>query len=124
MRRVGLLASACAVMALFVGVVFAGSPSTLASGVQIGGLDVGGLTPRAAARALEQRAAALAKSPVVFHAGGEKFRVTPSMLGVEADWQGAVALARKDNDGFVPVRGYRRLHTRVFGEEIEPRTSV
>jgi vancomycin resistance protein YoaR len=50
--------------------------------------------------------------------------MTPAMLGVEGDWRGAVALARREGDGFGPVRALRRLHTRVFGEEISPSYTV
>jgi vancomycin resistance protein YoaR len=119
-----LLAVAIAVAIGLIGVLFAGSRSTLAPGVQIAGVDVGGLTPREAVRTLERRSAALADAPVVFTAGGETFRITPKMLGVETDVRGGVAIARRENDGFAPVRGYKRLHTRVFGEEIAPRVTV
>ena len=48
----------------------------------------------------------------------------PGSSAIEADWASAVALARRENNGFGPVRGFRRLHTRIFGEEIAPRVTV
>jgi vancomycin resistance protein YoaR len=107
-----------------IGLAFAGSPARIAEGVAIAGVDVGGMTPNEAVRTLQRRADTLDRRPVVFSAAGKTFRVTPRQLGIQPDWRGAVALARRENDGFGPVRGLRRLHTRIFGEEISPRVTV
>jgi vancomycin resistance protein YoaR len=124
LRRGAVLACLLAGAMAVVGVLFAGSRATLAPGVEIAGVDVGGLAPREAQALLERRARELARTPVRFTAAGRTFRVAPTVLGVEADWGGAVALARREGDGFGPVRALRRLHTRVFGEEIVPQLSV
>ncbi len=124
LRRGAVLAVLGIALIVLVGLAFAGSPARIAQGVEIAGIQVGGMTAQEARRTLEQRAAAASRSPVVFTAGGETFRVTPRQLGIEADWAGAVALARRENNGFGPVRGFRRLHTRIFGEEIAPRVTV
>ncbi|HEY3189186.1 MAG TPA: peptidoglycan binding domain-containing protein, partial [Solirubrobacteraceae bacterium] len=124
LRRGTAIAMGAIALIVVVGLVFAGSPARIAEGVTIAGVDVGGLTPSAAVRTLERRAAAASRVPVVFTAAGKQFRASPRQLGVEADWAGAVALSRRENNGFGPVRGFRRLHTRIFGEEIAPRMSV
>jgi vancomycin resistance protein YoaR len=124
LRRGAVVAFLAAGAIALIGVLFAGSSATLAGGVEIAGVDVGGLTPRKAEVLLERRARELARTPVRFVAAGRTFRMTPAMLGVEGDWRGAVALARREGDGFGPVRALRRLHTRVFGEEISPRFTV
>jgi vancomycin resistance protein YoaR len=106
------------------GLVFAGSPGRIAAGVRIDGVNVGGMKPGAAERLLEQRAQRLDHVPVVFFAGGRRWRVTPEQLGVRADWHAAVELARRHGDGFGPFRGFRRIGVRVFGAQFAPPTRV
>jgi vancomycin resistance protein YoaR len=118
------LGAVVAVVAALVGVVYAGSPDRLAEGVTVAGVDVGGLTADEAVATLHARAERLADRPVVFTAGHDRFPITPSQLGVEADWRAAVAAAQHEGDGFGPVRGFRRLHVRVFGSKVEPPVSV
>ena len=103
---------------------FAGSASRLAEGTRVAGVDVGGLTPGEARRLLERRAAELASAPVTFVAGSASFRLTPSRLGIEVDWAAAVDAARREGSGFAPVRGFRRLQTRVFGVDVAPPVRV
>jgi vancomycin resistance protein YoaR len=124
LRWLLVLAAVLAVAAALVGLVFAGSPERLAEGVTIAGVDVGGMTAERAAKTLEARAATLEERPVVFAAGPDRFAIKPSQLGVEADWRAAVAAARNEGEGFGPVRGFRRLHVRVFGSEVQPPVSV
>jgi vancomycin resistance protein YoaR len=116
---VGLLALVAAV-----GIVYAGSPQRLAEGVEIAGVEVGGLTSTQAVQVLERRSAALEDVPVVFTAGEHRFRIAPGQLGVEANWTAAVAAAQHEGAGFRPVRGFRRLHVRVFGSEVSPPVRV
>src|ERR687888_248047 len=106
------------------GLVFAGSPERIAAGVQIDGVDVGGMKPRDAERLLERRARALERVPVVFVAAGRRWRVTPDQLGVTGDWHAAVGLAQRHGDGFGPFRGFRRIGVRVFGADVAPPTRV
>jgi vancomycin resistance protein YoaR len=124
LRWLLVLAAVLAVAAALVGLVFAGSPERLAEGVTIAGVDVGGMTAERAAKTLEARAATLEERPVVFAAGPDRFAIKPSQLGVEADWRAAVAAAQNEGEGFGPVRGFRRLHVRVFGSEVQPPVSV
>ena len=107
-----------------VGLVFAGTPSTLASGTSIDGVDVGGLTQRQAVARLSAKEAAVATVPVVFTAAGKEFRYSASELGVLSDWRQAVAVARRDGDGFWPVRAFRRVRTRLLGNTVAAHVSA
>ena len=109
-----------AVLVALVGLAFAGSTARIADGVEIAGVDVGGLTPKAARRLLEQRFDRVAHVPVVFTAGGERYPIKATSLSVEADWASAIETAAREGEGFGPVRGFRRLQARFFGAEIAP----
>jgi vancomycin resistance protein YoaR len=123
-QRVAVLTAGLVVLAVAFGLAYAGSSSSLADGTEIAGVDVGGLTPSAAVARLQARAAAIEETPVVFTAGGRRVRLSSSQLGVEADWQHAVEAAQAESGGFGPLRGFRRLRTRLFGQEIVPAVAV
>jgi vancomycin resistance protein YoaR len=123
-QRSALVFLLLAITGSVLGLVFAGSPERIAAGVQIAGVDVGGMKPRDAERLLERRSRALERVPVVFTAAGRRWRVTPAQLGVRADWRAAVALAQRHGDGFGPFRGFRRIGVRVFGADVAPPTRV
>ncbi len=106
------------------GVGFAGSPQTIADGVHIAGVDVGGLTPTEARRLLDRKAERFGSKPVAFTAGSHTWRIPPSRLGVQVNWAAAVDAARREGDGFGPVRGFRRIGMRVFGADVTPSTRV
>jgi len=103
-----------------VGFVFAGPSDRIATGVKIGGIDVGGLTPAQARTRLQTRASKLQHVPVVFVSGSHRFEITPARLGVKVDWGAAVAAAEDRGGGFGPLRGLRRLEVRLFGAEVSP----
>src|SRR2546422_5485315 len=63
-RRVAVAVGVIALVAVALGLAFSGSPATLPEGVRIAGVDVGGLTPDAAKRDLEQRSRALPEAPL------------------------------------------------------------
>jgi vancomycin resistance protein YoaR len=109
--------------ALF-GLAFAGSPATLASGVRIGGVDVGGLSVVDARKLLDRRSRALADVPVVFKAAGHTWRLRPRPMGVTVDWGAAVASAAREGGGSGPFRGFRRIEVRVFGADVTPPVRV
>jgi vancomycin resistance protein YoaR len=113
-----------AVLAALVGLAFAGSPARIADGVEIAGVDVGGLTPKEARLLLERRFDRVARVPVVFTAGGEEYPIRATTLSVEADWAAAIESAAREGEGFGPIRGFRRLETRFFGAEIAPPVRV
>src|SRR5215831_2429533 len=68
---------------LAVGLLFSGSPGTLAAGTKV---DVGGMSPRDAAAFLETKSAAVAHRPVTFVAGTHTFKIRPDELSVSPLW--------------------------------------
>jgi len=113
-----------ALVGVLVGLAFAGSRQELAEGAQVAGIEVGGLTQRQAVAKLDAQFAHIAGEPIAFAVGDESFSFAANQLGVEPDWRAAVAAAGRAGDGFGPIRGYRRLHTRFFGAEVLPRLAV
>jgi vancomycin resistance protein YoaR len=112
------------VLALLVGLAFAGSKSELAAGTEVAGVDVGGLTHREAIAKLDALYEKRSDDPVTFVAGSASWKLAPTQLGVQPDWTAAVAAAGSAGDGFGPLRGFRRIRARVFGAEISPRIAV
>jgi vancomycin resistance protein YoaR len=123
-RRGVLVAVLLLGVGALIGVAFAGSRTTLAAGSQVAGIDVGGLSVNHATALLVSRAKEVEHVPITFVAGGKSFRLSSSQLGVEANWAAAVRVAAAEGDGFGPVRGFRRLHTRIFGAEVAPAVSA
>jgi len=124
LRRLVLLALALVTATIVLGLVFAGSPTKIADGVRIDGVDVGGLEATDARRLLEGRSARLAERPVVFTAAGKRFPISPSALGVEPNWKAAIDAAQRQGDGFGPWRGFKRLDVTFFGADVTPPTAV
>ena len=123
-RRVLLLLAVIVGAGVVLGLVFAGSPTKIAEGVRIDGIDVGGLEATDARSLLERRSAALAGKPVVFVAAGKRFRISPTTLGVQPDWKAAVDAAQRQGGGFGPLRGFRRIDVDFFGADVTPPTRV
>ena len=111
-------------IAVLVGLAFAGSRNELASGTEVAGVDVGSLTRREAVAKLDSLFEQRSARPVAFAAAGETYRFAPNQLGVQPDWSAAVDAAGRAGDGFGPLRGFRRLRARVFGAEVLPRITV
>ena len=124
LQRTVIAVSICALAAIVLGLAFAGSPSRLASGVRIAGVDVGGKTPREARSMLERRSRAFAAVPVTFRAGSRTWQLEPRRLGITVDWGAAVDAVRRQGNGFGPLRGFRRLDLRFFGADVAPPTQV
>ena len=106
------------------GLVFAGSPTVIAGGVTIDGVDVGGMQAKDARALLERKSAAVQNTPVVFTAGGRRYPIRAIELGVEPDWRTAIDDAQRQGDGFGPFRGFKRLDVQVFGADVSPPTTV
>jgi vancomycin resistance protein YoaR len=123
-QRSIILVAVLALAAMALGLAFAGSPSRLASGVRIAGLDVGGKTARQARAILARRAAELSATPVTFRVGSRTWRLEPRRLGIRVDWGAAVDAVRHQGEGFGPLRGFRRLDLRFFGADVAPPTQV
>jgi vancomycin resistance protein YoaR len=121
---IAVVAGIGVVLAILVGLAFAGSRSELAAGTQVAGADVGGLTKREAVAKLDAIFERRSDDPVEFVAGMESYRLAPTQLAVQPDWDAAVAAASRAGDGFGPLRGFRRLRARVFGAEVLPQLAV
>ena len=118
-RRLSLAAVVALVVAVVaVAIVYAGSSATLAKGVRIDGVDVGGMSTAQATRTLQRRAHATLAQPVQFLAAGHTFKVSAAALGLTPDWAAAVAAARQKGDGFGPLRGLTRIKLRLFGGDV------
>jgi vancomycin resistance protein YoaR len=123
-RKVFYAVLGLAAIAVLVGLAFAGSPSTIAKGVSIGGIDVGGMKTKDAQALLDRRSGRLENTPVVFTVAGKRFPIRARELGVQPDWAHAVQVAKRQGDGFGPLRGFKRLGVEVFGEDVTPPTQV
>jgi vancomycin resistance protein YoaR len=117
---VATVVGAFALVAVLVGLAFAGSRAELATGTRVAGVEVGGLTHREAVAKLERHFGQVAGQPVAFGAGAATFRFTANQLGVDPNWDATVDAAARETDGFGPVRGFRRLQARVFGADVAP----
>ncbi len=107
-----------AIVALVVGLAFAGSPGRIAAGVTIAGVDVGGMSPAQARATLERRFSSVEPQPVTFTAAGHAFKISPAELGVTPDWDAAIARAESAGSGSGPLRGFKRLELRFFGTDV------
>ncbi len=105
------------VLALILGVGFAGSTERIPAGATVMGVDIGGLAPAEAQAKLEAEAARYGEVPVEFNVAGRSFPVTPKSLDVRTDWGAVVEDARAAGDGALPFRGLKRLQIRFFGYE-------
>jgi vancomycin resistance protein YoaR len=119
-RRTGFVVALFAGLVVVFGLAFAGSPERLAAGTEIAGVDVGGLSTSQASAELSRRAREVERIPVRFTAGGKSWTFSASQLGVRVDWDAAVRVAGAEGDGIRPVRGLRRIQTRLFGTSLEP----
>jgi len=111
-------------LALASGIVFAGSASHVAAGVEIAGVNVGGMGGEEAQARLEAAAERHESVPVVFTAGGATFPLKPADVEARADWAAAVDDALAKADGPVPLRGLERLWLRLTGANVEPSVDV
>jgi lipoprotein-anchoring transpeptidase ErfK/SrfK len=99
-KRISLLASVVACLALFgapasVVAAEADAPGAIPLGITIGGAQVGGLTPEAAATAVQQAF----QTPLELHLGSTRILVTPDVLGATPVLDKAIerALAAEPN---------------------------
>ncbi len=124
MRRLTLASfSLVVLLAVVAAIVYAGSPGTIAQGIEIQGIDVGGLSTAAATSALDRRSRATLGKPVRFEAGGRAFVLKAADLGLRPDWAAAIAAARHEGDGFGPLRGFRRMKIRFLGDSVSTKAT-
>ncbi|MGH3038179.1 MAG: VanW family protein [Gaiellaceae bacterium] len=107
-------------LALVLGIAFAGSASHVAAGIKVDGVSVGGLTAEEAQAKLSKVAARYASQPVVFTAAEREFRIRPEALAVEADWEVVAQEAVGRGDAPFPIRGLERIWLRFVGAEVQP----
>ena len=117
-------AAALVVLAVAAGIVLAGSPSRIAAGVSIQGVNVGGLTAEEAQAKLEAIAGRYADKPVLFTADEERFSVRPEALDVRVDWAAAAEAAVERSDAPFPLRGLKRVWLRLGGAEVQPEATA
>ena len=88
--------------------------------VEIAGVEVGGLTPARQCATLEQRVRRRCSVAGRLHRRRETFRVTPAARRRGRTGRRGGRSRRRGSDGFGPVRGFRRLHVALFGDEVAP----
>jgi lipoprotein-anchoring transpeptidase ErfK/SrfK len=96
----------------------------IAEGVQVGSVDVGGLTEDEARRLLRHELVEPLTEPVVAKYDGEDYTLHPSDLDVRADIDGMVAEASAaSREGALPTRVWRYVTGGEVDARIEPRVS-
>lgn len=129
MRAASLIAVAVAIVLVLAGAVgvYAYDRSRqdrVAEGVDVAGVDVGGLDRDAARARLERELAQPLAAPVVVRARGERFRLSAEQAGVEVDLDGAVDEAiRRSREGTVLARAYRGLTGGELDASVQPGVS-
>jgi vancomycin resistance protein YoaR len=123
--RRAVIATGVVVLGALLGAsLVAGSPTRLPPGATVAGLDVGGLQRSEARELLSSRFAEIQRRPVEFVVQGRTFHFTASQLGVRADWDAALSSVAGAGDGIAPLRGLKRIQTRLFGVDAEPPVHV
>ncbi|MEA2138619.1 MAG: L,D-transpeptidase ErfK/SrfK [Solirubrobacteraceae bacterium] len=96
-----------------------GRSDTIADGIRIGAVDVGGLDTRSAAERVHRLAVAPRRRSLTVHAGERSFVLPATTLRVTADVQGAVARALADSRrGWLGSRVARDLTGGTVDEQI------
>ena len=118
-RRIALVSLlGLVILAVVAAIVYAGSPGTIAKGIKIDTVDVGGLSSAEATLLLKRRSGSTLRQPVRFTVDGHSFNLRAAQFELRPDWPAAVAAARRDGDGFGPLRGFRRVGLRLFGGDV------
>ena len=92
---------------------------TIAKGVKIDGVDVGGMSPEEASAKLRAAVLDPLSKPVVVKVDGKRFRLTPKQASVAVDLDGTVAAAlERSRDGNVLERTWRGLRGQSVDEEL------
>src|SRR5947208_4358930 len=99
LQRAAVAIAAIAVVVIVLGLALAGSPARVPSGVEVGGIDVGGLTSTEARKKLEARSRAVAARPVAFRASGRTWKLTARELDIRVNWRRAISSALHQGDG-------------------------
>lgn len=126
MRRahVTALAAVATLVVVLVGAAWAhdrARQDTIAAGVQVGGVDVGGLTEDEARARLERRLLAPLQEPIVVERGTRSWRLTAKEARIAADVQGSVdAAMERGRDGSFLTRTWRSVTGGTVAANLEP----
>lgn len=109
---------------LLVGGAFAydsATSSTIAPGITVGNVNVGGMTAEEAEGKLRQDLLGEMEAPVIARRGEKSWRLGPgqSKLAVNIDGSVEAALAKTNDDNFV-VRAFRKISGRPVDASVEP----
>ena len=97
---------------------------TIAAGVTVAGVDVGGLTSEQARVKVRRQVAAPLQRPVVVRRAGKRFRLSPEDANVRADVGGMVAEALEaSREGNLVTRTYRDATGAEENEQVRVRVS-
>jgi lipoprotein-anchoring transpeptidase ErfK/SrfK len=101
-----------------------GREDTIADGVRVGGVDVGGMQRQAAAQRLREELLDPLQADVVVRARGQRHTLTADVARIRADVTGMVDEAlRRSRDGNVLSRSLRSLTGGEVEADIEPEVS-
>jgi lipoprotein-anchoring transpeptidase ErfK/SrfK len=93
----------------------------IAEGIQVGGIDVGGLTTQAARARLQQRIVDPLQQPIVVRRGHQRWRLTARRARIAADLDGAVDQAlERSRSGGVVERTWRALTGAPIDASLDP----
>ncbi len=129
MRQKSFIFIAALLVLLVVGVggVYAydrSNEDTIAAGVTVAGIDVGGLTSEQARTEVRRQVAAPLQKPVVVRRGGMRFTLSPEDAKVRADVGGMVAEAvDASREGNLVTRAYRDATGAEENEQVRVRVS-
>lgn len=115
------------VIALFVGAAYAwdqGSSNKVAPGVDVAGVEIGGLTREEAITRLKRDYLGELQQPVVASYDGKSWKLTPEQadVSVNVDQSVDAALDRSRQENFV-VRAYRSISGKPLGASVTPSVS-
>lgn len=126
------LALFAGVFPLLIGLALAGlavaansSKDTIAEGVTVGGVDVGGLTRAEAIERLDNQIGERTSRPVKIKVAGETRKITADDAGVEVDIEGAADRAlTASRDGAFVTRGWREVSGGKLDKDVDAAVSV
>lgn len=121
------LIAVIAFLVLLVGGAYAydnATSQTIANGVTVGSVEVGGLTADQARAKLQQDLLGSLETPIVVENGKQSWRLGPAQSKVGVDVNGSVdaALAKSNSDNFI-IRAYRKLTGTEVDAAVDPAVS-
>jgi len=113
-RRAAIIAGAAVgVLAALYGLDLALTSSDVPRGVQVAGVDIGGMSPQQAERALREQLGPRLDSPIAVRAVQVEATVDPAAAGLSLDWPGTLSRA-----GDQPLNPFIRLTSFFIDREV------